>query len=108
MGTVSGVVAEAKLKADISLSNLQSIIDTNTKVIELLVELNESGHITGKLDRLIAGLQEQNATMQGLKDGLQAQSDAVGQDVNAVEGAVGAVNTAVQAASTASTACRRR
>ena len=88
VGTVSGVVAEAKLKADISLSNLQSIIDTNTKVIELLVELNESGHITGKLDRLIAGLQEQNATMQGLKDGLQAQSDAVGQDVNAVEGAV--------------------
>ena len=64
---MSGVVAEAKLKADISLSNLQSIIDTNTKVIELLVELNESGHITGKLDRLIAGLQEQNATMQGLK-----------------------------------------
>ncbi len=96
VGTVSGVVAEAKLKADISLSNLQSIIDTNTKVIELLVELNESGHITGKLDRLIAGLQEQNATMQGLKDGLQAQSDAVGQDMNAVEGAVGAVNTAVQ------------
>ena len=34
--------------------------------------------------------------MQGLKDGLQAQSDAVGQDMNAVEGAVGAVNTAVQ------------
>lgn len=96
VGTVSGVVSEAKLKADIALSNLQSIIDSNTKVIELLTELNESGHITGKLDNLIASLQEQNDTMQGLKDGLQAQSDAVGEDINAVEGAVNAVNTAVQ------------
>ena len=96
VGTVSGVVSEAKLKADIALSNLQAIIDSNTKVIELLTELNESGHITGKLDSLIANLQDQNATMQGLKDGLQAQSDAVGEDMNAVEGAVDAVNTAVQ------------
>ncbi|MDO4437389.1 MAG: YhgE/Pip domain-containing protein [Coriobacteriaceae bacterium] len=96
VGTVSGVVSEAKLKADIALSNLQSIIDSNTKVIELLKQLNGSGHITGELDSLIAGLEEQNANMQGLKNGLQAQSDAVGQDMNAVEGAVGAVNTAVQ------------
>lgn len=102
VGTVTGVASEAKLKADAALSSLQEIIDSNTQVIALLKQLAGAGssalppEASGAISGLIAKMQEQNAKLQGVKDALQAQSDATGKDIEAASGLSDAMNTAIQ------------
>lgn len=93
---MAGAVSAAKTKVDISLGNFQSVIDTNARAIEALRKLNNSGLNSSDIEVLIGELEEQNQGLQLVKESLQAQSDALGSDVESVTGATSAINAAVQ------------
>ena len=102
VGKLSGTVSSAKTKIDASLSSLQAAIDKNQTIIDTL-KYDQSFGNSGSADidnlcnQIVSSLEAQNAKLQGLKDNLQAQSDAVGADVSAVDGASDSINNAVQA-----------
>ena len=96
IGSMAGAVSAAKTKVDISLGNFQSVIDTNARALEALRKLNDSGLNSSDIEILICELEEQNQGLQLVKESLQAQSDALGSDVESVTGATSAINAAVQ------------
>lgn len=97
VGSMAGAVSAAKTKVDISLSNFQAAIDSNSRALEALRNLNNSTlGSNGDIEVFIRDLEDQNAGLQSAKDALQAQSDALGQDVDAATTATDAINTAVQ------------
>ena len=96
VGTVTGAVSAAQAKIDLMLTDVQGLIDRNAAILEKLEALNEAGLNSGDITVVINGLTEQNKQLQGVKDALQAQSDAIKADMDALAGASGAINDAVQ------------
>lgn len=96
IGSIAGAAASAKTKIDISLIDFQAVIDSNTRAIEALRKINGSMGDSGDVEVFIRKLEQQNAGLQKVKDGLQSQSDAMGDDAAAIEKASGTVNDAIQ------------
>lgn len=98
VGAIAGAASSAKTKIDISLIDFQSVIDSNTRVIEALRKINGQLGNSGDIDIEIAirELERQNQGLQQVKDGLQGQSDALGNDAAAFDKASGAMNDAIQ------------
>ena len=96
VGTVTGAVSAAQAKIDLMLTDVQGLLDRNAAILEKLEALNEAGLNSGDITVVINGLTEQNKQLQGVKDALQAQSDAIKADMDALAGASGAINDAVQ------------
>ena len=97
VGAIAGAASSAKTKIDISLIDFQSVIDSNTRAIEALRKINgQLGNIGNALEVAIRELERQNQGLQQVKDGLQGQSDALGNDAAAFDKASGAMNDAIQ------------
>lgn len=97
VGAIAGAASSAKTKIDISLIDFQSVIDSNTRAIEALRKINgQLGNNGGDIEIVIRELERQNQGLQQVKDGLQGQSDALGNDVAAFDKASGAMNDAIQ------------
>lgn len=98
VGAIAGAASSAKTKIDISLIDFQSVIDSNTRAIEALRKINGQLGNPGDIDIEIAirELERQNQGLQQVKDGLQGQSDALGNDAAAFDKASGAMNDAIQ------------
>lgn len=96
VGAIAGAVSSAKTKIDISLIDFQSVIDANTRAIEALRKINGQLGNNGDIEIAIRELERQNQGLQQVKDGLQGQSDALGNDAASFEEASGAMNDAIQ------------
>lgn len=96
VGAIAGAASSAKTKIDISLIDFQSVIDSNTRAIEALRKINGQLGNSGDLEIAIRELERQNQGLQQVKDGLQGQSDALGNDAAAFDKASGAMNDAIQ------------
>lgn len=98
VGVIAGAASSAKTKIDISLIDFQSVIDSNARAIEALRKINGQLGNSGDIDIEIAirELERQNQGLQQVKDGLQGQSDALGNDAAAFDKASGAMNDAIQ------------
>lgn len=96
VGAITGAVSAAQTKIDLMLTDVQGLIDRNDAILEKLEELNEAGLNSGDVTVVINGLSEQNKQLQGVKDALQAQSDAIKADMETLAGASSAINDAVQ------------
>ena len=96
VGAIAGAASSAKTKIDISLIDFQSVIDSNTRAIEALRKINGQLGNSGDIEIAIRELERQNQGLQQLKDGLQGQSDALGNDAAAFDKASGAMNDAIQ------------
>ncbi len=96
VGAITGAVAGAQTKVDLMLGDVQAVIDLNTDLLKKLGELNDAGLNIDAVTTLINELTAQNASLQKVKDGLQAQSDAIKNDADALASASSSVNTAVQ------------
>ena len=96
VGAIAGAASSAKTKIDISLIDFQSVIDSNTRAIEALRKINGQLGNSGDIEIAIRELERQNQGLQQVKDGLQGQSDALGNDAAAFDKASGAMNDAIQ------------
>ncbi len=96
VGAIAGAASSAKTKIDISLIDFQSVIDSNARVIEVLRKINGQLGDNGDIEIAIRELERQNQGLQQVKDGLQSQSDALGNDAAAFEKASGSMNDAIQ------------
>ena len=96
VGAIAGAASSAKTKIDISLIDFQSVIDANTRAIEALRKINGQLGNSGDIEIAIRELERQNQGLQQVKDGLQGQSDALGNDAAAFDKASGAMNDAIQ------------
>ena len=72
------------------------MIDSNTRAIEALRKINGQLGNSGDIEIAIRELERQNQGLQQVKDGLQGQSDALGNDAAAFDKASGAMNDAIQ------------
>ena len=96
VGAIAGAASSAKTKIDISLIDFQSVIDSNARAIEALRKINGQLGNSGDIEIAIRELERQNQGLQQVKDGLQGQSDALGNDAAAFDKASGAMNDAIQ------------
>ena len=96
VGTLAGAVASAQGKVDGVLEDVQSVIDVNRDIVNLLEALNKAGIDSGDLTVFHRELMEQIESMQGVKNSLQAQSDAIKNDMGAISGTSSSINDAVQ------------
>lgn len=96
VGAIAGAASSAKAKIDISLIDFQSVIDSNARAIEALRKINGQLGNNGDIEIAISKLESQNQGLQQVKDGLQGQSDALGNDAAAFDKASDAMNEAIQ------------
>ena len=105
VGGLAGTLQSNKATIDGALAQLQGAIDSNQAVIDSLnydqgfgnsgnAELDQKLNET--INKVVSTLTQQNKKLQSVHDALQAQSDAVGKDVETVSAASDSINSAIQ------------